>query len=134
MVLVGRKPKSEYIIPDGLKCTTMGLMVIPSNTQKPKYAHTAKEGFGFDSTSETSVDAANMYSTWKQPKDLEFQKGSENDLPPEVPKMDEYPVTVPFSHATPFADGLRTYRPAPESRYDHAPAIQSDICHFSAVT
>ena len=107
MVLIGRKPISEYVIPEGLTCSTMGLMVIPSNTQKPKYAHTAKEGFGFDTSSQDATGEPSPYSTWKPPTELPFQKGSEEDILPEAPEMEEYPVTVPFTHSTPFADGLR---------------------------
>jgi hypothetical protein len=132
MVLVGRKPKSEYVIPEGLACNTMGLVVIPSNTQKPKYAQTATTTTAGSGNGFADAESISNYSTWKLPTGHEFQRGSDNDLQTEPPKMDEYPVTVPFTHATPFADGLRTYRPVPDSRYPSAlHHITRTRCHCS---
>lgn len=120
MVLLNSKPKSEYVLPPGLLCSTMGLTVVPSNVQKPRYS----KATGENSTSQFNVRTGediptilspNTYSTWKPPVDLPFQNEGQNDLA-EIPEMDEYPVTVPFTHPTPYADGLRTYRPVPDHR------------------
>eukprot|EP00873_Tetraselmis_striata_P026031 jgi/Tetstr1/446295/TSEL_033839.t1 len=63
-----------------------------------------------------SMDTSTMYSTWKPgPNPLPEQAGTEDDLKT-LPEMDEYPVTVPYTHNTPFADGLRTYKTHPESQ------------------
>lgn len=122
---MGLGDKKDIIVPEGLMCNTLGLTVRPSNCQKPKPGSSVNPDDPdyeaslrrlTQSTIPSAVDTSTLYSTWKPGSNpLPQQMGTTDDLK-SLPEMDEYPVTIPYTHATPFADGLRTYKTHPESQ------------------